>query len=126
MIRQKNGDSKVVKATEKLEKLFAERERIEAEIRSIAKLERLVAQRESIEQEIISMLDGQFLTTKEVADRFRVSRVSVCNWVNHGNLSAITKVPGVGYLFSPESVNAFTPPPKGNPRHREMREQRGN
>lgn len=106
MIRQKNGDSKVVKATEKLEKLFAERERIEAEIRRVTA--------------------SEFLTTKDVASRFQVSRVAVCNWVNNGHLPAVGKHPEIGYLFSPESVNAFTPPPKGNPRHREMREQRGN
>jgi len=58
------------------------------------------------------------LTTKEVAERFGVTRTAVYQWVSSGALKAYEGPPEVGQVFDPADVEAFTPRPRGYRSHR--------
>lgn len=49
-----------------------------------------------------------YLTTREVADRFQVSRVTVNRWVKDGKLPAFS-TPGGTLRFRREDIDAFFP-----------------
>lgn len=57
------------------------------------------------------------LRTVDVAKRFNVTRPTVCRWVHVGLLQAVDGGE-LGFLFDPEEVERFTPPPKGRLSHR--------
>lgn len=69
-------------------------------------------------------LEHSLMRTKDVAARFNVTRQSVMRWIDKGLLQPVANLPESGYLFDPDAVNRFTPPPRGNPKHREQRHSR--
>lgn len=54
--------------------------------------------------------DTKLLTTKEVADHFRVDSSSVRRWVAKGLLRPAVITPGQHYRFTEASLREFTPP----------------
>jgi hypothetical protein len=69
-------------------------------------------------------LEHSLMRTKDVAARFKVTRQSVMRWIDKGLLEPVANLPESGYLFDPKAVETFTPPPRGNPKHREKRQTR--
>lgn len=63
-------------------------------------------------------LDRSLMRTKDVAAKFNVTRQSVMRWIDKGLLEPVAELPDAGYLFDPSDVAQFTPPLRGNPRHR--------
>ncbi len=56
-----------------------------------------------------------YLTVKEVADRLRVTRQSVYNWINDGRLKAV-KVGGKALRITERSVNDLIQPTEADER----------
>jgi transposase-like protein len=63
-------------------------------------------------------LEESTLTTKDVAERFGVTRHAVYKWVRSGSLTAHDGPPEIGQVFDPEEVERFVPPPRGYRSHR--------
>jgi len=63
-------------------------------------------------------LEENTLTTKDVAERFGVTRHAVYNWVKSGALTAHEGPPDVGQVFDPQEVERFVPPPRGYRAHK--------
>ena len=52
-------------------------------------------------------MDKQLLTSREVADRFRVDVTSVRRWVAEGKLKVAARTPGGQFRFSEEAVRSL-------------------
>lgn len=53
------------------------------------------------------------LTTKEVAEQYRVTRMTVSRWVKAGHLAAI-RLPGGGLRYRRSDVEALSAPAAGS------------
>ena len=62
-------------------------------------------------------LEENTLTTKQVAERFGVTRQAVDMWVKSGSIKSYEGPPDVGRVFDLADVEAFQPAPRGYRSH---------
>lgn len=67
-------------------------------------------------------LEENTLTTKQVAERFGVTRQAVDLWVKTGSIKAYEGPPGIGRVFDRADVDAFQPVPRGYRSHLKNRD----